>query len=233
MIQNFALVTLSFCTMFLAAPVWAQDTDSDKAKSVDEIIARGTIQTDPAMSAWHAGDYATAEIEFDKNAFCALRAERLFFAGVESARDSSITANIAADSVGPSLGAGGQGGVAAPPNNSSTLAPQFNSSPFGNNESATKRTCEDRGFQLYMRGLSQLKLGKMAEAKKSLSRAANMRKNLYDAHFRLGLMEYQDGNLKEAQKQLKKLKKLKTKYSEGEASKEINAQISYLTKLVG
>jgi len=52
----------------------------------------------------------------------------------------------------------------------------------------------------------------MAEAKKSLSRAANMRKNLYDAHFRLGLMEYQDGNLKEAQKQLKKLKKLKPNY---------------------
>jgi len=142
MIQNFALVTLSFCTMFLAAPVWAQDTDSDDAQSVDEIIARGTIQTDPAMSAWlagdyatdpamsawHAGDYATAEIEFDKNAFCALRAERLFFAGVESARNSSITANIAAESVGPSPGAGGQGGVAAPPNNSATLAPQFNTS---------------------------------------------------------------------------------------------------------
>jgi len=116
MIQNFALVTLSFCTMFLAAPVWAQDTGSDDAQSVDEIIARGTMQTDPAMSAWHAGDYATAEIEFDK---------------------------------------------------------------------------------------------------------------------RLGLMEYQDGNLKEAQKQLKKLKKLKPKYREGEVSKEINAQISYLTKLVG
>ena len=233
MMQNCAFVTLSFCAIFLAAPVWAQDTDSDNAQSVDEIVTLGTIQTDPAMSAWHAGDYATAEIEFDKNAFCALRAERLFFAGVESARNSSITANIAANSVGQSPGAGGQGGVTAPPNNSSTLGPQFNSSPFGNNESATKRTCEDRGFQLYMRGLSQLKLGKMAEAKKSLSRAANMRKNLYDAHFRLGLMEYQDGNLKEAQKQLKKLKKLKPKYSEGEASKEINAQISYLTKLVG
>jgi len=45
-------------------------------------------------------------------------------------------------------------------------------------------------------------------------------------------MEYQDGNLKEAQKQLKKLKKLKPKFREGEVSKEINAQISYLTKLV-
>jgi len=53
---------------------------------VDEIVSRGTIQTDPAMSAWNAGDYATAEIEFKQNAFCALRVERNFQAGIEMPR---------------------------------------------------------------------------------------------------------------------------------------------------
>lgn len=232
MIHKFTFIALSSLLTSVAMPVSAQDTGSQNEQVVDEVIARGTLQTDPAMSAWHAGDYATAEIEFDKNAFCALRAERLVFAGVESARNSSLTANIAADSVAPSPGAGGQGGVAAPPNTAAS-APQFNTSPFGKNESAKKRTCEDRGFQLYMRGLSQLKLGKTVEAKKSLSRAAKMRKNLFDAHFRLSLLEYQDGNLSEAEKHFKKLRKLESKYIKSSAKEEIQAQILYLKNLLG
>lgn len=221
-----ALIFLSLGLLFSGAAA------AQEAEPVDEIIARGTIQTDPAMSAWNAGDFATAEIEFDKNAFCALRAERNFTSGLETARDSSITANVAADAVGPPQVTGGQGGVSV-----SQAAPapqaQFNSSNFKKNKSATKRTCEDRGFQLYMKGLSQLKLGKTIEAKETLSRAANMRKDLYDAHFRLSLLEYQDGNIDEANKQLKKLKKLEPRYKNGDANKEIKAQIKYLKSLLG
>ena len=47
--------------------------------SIEEIITTGTIQTDPAMSAWRSGDFETAEIEFKQNAFCALRIERKLY----------------------------------------------------------------------------------------------------------------------------------------------------------
>ena len=226
---SFAILVLGSLSIM---PAWAQDTASEGTQAVDEIISRGSIQTDPAMSAFRSGDFATAEIEFDRNAFCALRAERNFTSSVEAARDSSISANLAADAVSTPQPSGGQGGVliveAAP-----APAPQFNSSNFKTKDSDTKRTCEDRGFQLYMRGLSQLKLGKTAEAKKSLARAANMRKNLYDAHFRLSLLEFQDGNLKEANKEFKKLKKLQSRYKSGDSNQEIKAQIAYLKKLLG
>ena len=225
--KHFSLVLIFSFAVISAESSVAQDT-----QPVDEIIARGSIQTDPAMSAWNSGDFATAEIEFDKNAFCALRAERNFASGIEAARDNSITANVAADAVGPPQVTGGQGGVSI---TSAAPAPtaQFNSSSFKNKESATKRTCEDRGFQLYMKGLSQLKLGKREKAKESLSRAADMRKNLYDAHFRLALLEYQDGNIEKANKQFKKLRKLQSRYKKGDANKEIKAQIKYLKSLLG
>lgn len=222
--QTLSLILLG---LMISTAATAQD-----AEPVDEIIARGSIQTDPAMSAFRAGDFETAEIEFDKNAFCALRAERNFTSGVERARDSSIRSNVAADAAGSSQVSGGPGGVVVV---DATPAPtaQFNASTFKNKESETRRTCEDRGFQLYMRGLSQLKLGKRAEAKESLSRAANMRKNLYDAHFRLSLLEYQDGNLEKANKQFKKLQKLQSRYRKGDSHKEIKAQINYLKSLLG
>lgn len=228
--KNTVLITFLSLSFLSITPAWSQGVSNPEP--VDEIISRGSIQKDPAMSAWNAGDYATAEIEFDKNAFCALRAERNFTSGLETARDSSITANIAADAVGPPQVTGGQGGVSIAEAGPAPAA-QFNSSNFKKNKSATKRTCEDRGFQLYMKGLSQLKLGKTVEAKESLSRAAAMRKNLYDAHFRLSLLAYQDGDLEKANKEFKKLRKLQSRYKKGAANKEIKSQIKYLESLLG
>jgi len=158
-------LTLLSLGLISAIPTWAQDADP-----VDEIISKGTIQQDPAMSAWNAGDYATAEVEFKRNAFCALRVERNFRAGVEGARDSTVRADVGTDFDQVGAGAGGPGGgpvgrTAPPP----TPNANIESSSLRNKDSATKRTCEDRGFQLYMMGMSQLKLGKRAEAKQSLT----------------------------------------------------------------
>ncbi len=229
--RNICLMIIAFSSLG-AGITWAQDGASQDKSSVDEIISRGSIQTDPAMSAFRAGDYATAEIEFEKNAFCALRAERNFVSGIETARDSSITSNLTADAVSVPQPVGGLGGASVVEAAPAPTA-QFNSSSFKNKDSETKRTCDDRGFQLYMMGLSQLKLGKTKAAKKSLQRAANMRKNLYDAHFRLSLLEYQDGDIEKAKKQFKKLQKLESSYKFGEANKEIKAQIVFLKKLLG
>lgn len=227
--KRITLVTLLLFSLLSSAPIWAQDPEP-----VEEIIARGTIQTDPAMSAWNAGDFATAEIEFKRNAFCALRAERNFTSGVESARDNSIRSDVAVDAVGPPQVSGGQGGViitpSAPPPSPVT---RLNSSDFKNEDSPSTRTCEDRGFQLYMMGMSQLKLGKREDAKKTLIRAANMRKNLSDAHFRLSLLEYQDGNIDKAKKHLKKLHKLESRCRTCKAKDEMKAQLQYLKNLLG
>lgn len=223
-----ALTLLSMGLIFAGASA-AQD-----AEPVDEVISQGSIQTDPAMSAWNSGDFATAEVEFKRNAFCALRVERNFRSGVEGARDSTVRADVGVDFDQAAAGAGGQGGApigrTAPP---PTPSANIESSNFRNKDSETKRTCEDRGFQLYMMGMSQLKLGKTAEAKESLIRAAAMRKNLYDAHFRLSLMEYQDGNIEKAHKQFKKLRKLESKCKGCDAKDEIKAQIKYLKGLLG
>ena len=215
--------------LFFASPAYAQDENYERE---DEVIARATVQTDPAMSAWNAGDFVTAEIEFKQNAFCALRAERNFIAGVESARDSAINSNISA-SAGLAPSAAGPDGAAISAATSTSNAPVGNpGNNFKNKVSNTKRTCEDRGFQLYMLGLSQLKLGKREEAKATLIRAAAMRKNLFDAHFRLALMEYQDGDLKKANKHFKKLRKLEPKCKGCASKEEIKAQIQYLDNLL-
>ena len=228
--RNRILITLLSMTALSVTSSWAQE-----AEPVDEIVSHGSIQKDPAMSAWNAGDYETAEIEFGKNAFCALRSERNFLSAVESARESSINANVASG-IGATVGStagipSGSGSSGSQPQPTSST--RLNSNNFKNKNSNLKRTCEDRGFQIYMMGMSQLKLGKRDEAKKTLIRAAKMRKTLYDAHFRISLLEYQDGNIEQANKHFKKLRKLESKYKKGENHKEIKAQIKYLKNLLG
>ncbi len=213
--------------LILSSPALSQESGLN-----DEIVSKGTIQKDPAMSAWIAGDYATAEVEFKRNAFCALRAQRNFISSVESARDNATNSVVntgVADTISAQSGSGLQSGGSATTINPST---RVTSNDFKNKESETKRSCDNRGFQIYMTGLSQLKLGKRDEAKKSLKRAVAMRRSLYDAHFRLSLMEYQDGNLEQSKKHFKRLTKLESRYKSGEANVEIKAQISYLKELL-
>ena len=221
----FVAALISFAALSIT-PVNAQDTEP-----VDEIISHGSIQEDPAMSAWNAGDYKTAEIEFGKNAFCALRAERNFASALESARESSISSTVGTNLSQNVTSTGVTSGVnVSPPPSSST---RLNSNNFKNRTSELKRTCEDRGFQIYMKGLSQLKQGKRNEAKKTLIRAAKMRRSLYDIHFRLSLLEYQDGNIEKANKHFEKLRKLAPKCKGCDAEGEIKAQIQYLKNLLG
>lgn len=212
----------------------SQDKSENNQETIDEVIALGTKQTDPAMSAFRSGDYATAEIEFKRNAFCALRATRNFRSGIEAAQDSTIRADVGTDfdsSPGSSGGLGNTPGpVATPP----VPTVNLNSSDFVKNDSNEKRTCEDRGFQIYMMGMSQLKLGKREEAKLAFSRAVKMRKTLFDAHFRLGLLEYQDGNVKAANSHFEKIKKIEARCKNRcDARDEIKSQIEFMQKLFG
>ncbi len=222
-------------TVALAGTAQAQSSQTNTVE--DEVVAIGTIQVDPAMSAWNAGDYATAEIEFDRNAFCALRVERGFRAGVESARESAFRSEqfAAQAAQAPTINGPGVGGGAVNTVDSAggSASSQLNTQSLDRREDATKRTCENRGFQIYMRGMSQLKQGKMAEAKASLEQATNLNRQLFDAHFRLSLMEYQSGDIKAATKEARALRRIAKKCRRCNAKEEIMAQLAYLDQLLG
>lgn len=236
--KNFVLA-LALVGTAVSAPSYAQQApEAEEIQSADvpdEVIATARKQTDPAMSAFLSGDYETAEIEFDRNAFCALRVERNFRAGLDSAQENAIRANTAGDGNAPQQPTGGQGGAGGGITLSGPTAVSvnnLNSSSFKRSESAKRRTCEDRGFQVYMKGLSQLELGKTAEAKKTLSQATKIHRTLYDAHFKLSLLEYQEGNLDKAQKELKKLRKIAERCKRCDAKPEIEGQVKYLDTLL-
>ncbi len=219
----------SIC-LILTPPTFAQEKEE-----MDEVIARGTHnRTDPAMSAYLAGDFETAAVEFKANAFCALRASRNFTSSVESARDSTLRFdnNIGGDTSAQPTGGPGGGPVTIQTAPSATPSPTLNSSNFDNSETTDKRSCRDRGFQLYMAGLSQIKLGQFDEAKESLKTATFIRTSIYDAHFRLALLEYQDGNIKKAKKELKKLSKLEAKCRDCDSKKEMQEQVAYLKNIL-
>lgn len=63
--------------------------------------------------------------------------------------------------------------------------------------------------------------------------SAAIRKDLYDAHFRLGLLEYQDGNFSHKKRYFEKFKKLEPRYKHDGSNKEIRVQIQYLNNVLG
>lgn len=228
--MKLATAVVMFLGIALASPALSQDSTP-----VDEIVVTGTKQQDPAMSAFLSGDFATAEIEFEKNAFCALRATRNFRSGVQDAADSTIRADVSTDAnvaQQPTGGQGSAGGITAPSAPNVAPSANVNSSDFQRTKSDKKRTCQDRGYQVYMKGMSQLKLGKTAEAKSTLYKATKIHRTIYDAHFRLSLLEYQEGNIEKANKELKKLKKIADRCRRCEAKEEIRGQINYLSNLL-
>ncbi len=225
-------LTVAFLITCISMPAAAQDTQNE-----DEVIVSGTVRTDRAMSAYLAGDYEVAEIEFMKNARCALRAVRNLQAGVESAVESTnrTDPSVGTNTAPQPAGSPGGGAVSLPtaPNSVPTASMRGSSFQKKDSLSVADRTCADRGFQLYMMGLSQIKLGKLDEAKKNFKSATVLRKTIYDAHFRLALLEYQDGNIDKAKKQFKKLKRLEAKCRDCESKDDMLQQVQYLKKLLG
>jgi TolA-binding protein len=139
-----------------------------------------------AMDAFMRGDFATAEVEFKKNIRCIRRDElQLQYSFTQGLLEMSRAA--------PGYG----------------NAPHVRSLPLRPDELA-ERTCHSKEWQYYMIGLSQVQLGRFADAKKSFATVASMGKEdaLFDAHYRLGLLELLDGDVNGADRQLTKLTKL-------------------------
>ena len=202
-----AVLALSL-VVIAVSPASSQLSDQPEGPAEDEVIVEGTIRgADPAMSAWLAGDYVTAEIEFEKN-FSRLKR-------IESAKRSAIEQN-ASDAIQGQIMAGANtdsgssaestsGGVEP----TSTTAQVYTNQRFrpGDEDPNTIGSGNDLGGQLYMAGMSELRLGKLDEAKESFDRALFYNQTLHDARLRRGLLAVAEGDMSEARRQLERLQR--------------------------
>ena len=201
---------LSLLAATLVAPAaFAQDADPDAPAVIeDEVIVEGVRRgADDAMAAWLRGDYATAEIEFEKNFSRLKRFESLRRSSIEQNASDAILGEVNA---GINTGSGGgQGTTQAETDVAATASSIYTNKRFrpGDDDPNLISSGNDLGGQLYMAGMSELQLGKYAEAKESFERALFFNETLHDARLRLGLLAVQEGDMKEANKQLAKLEK--------------------------
>ncbi|MEL7232767.1 MAG: tetratricopeptide repeat protein [Pseudomonadota bacterium] len=194
-----AVLALSAC---LLMPITAIAQNAEPIE--DEIIVEGERRgADPAMDAWLKGDYVTAEIEFEKN-FSVLKKG-------QTRLRSAIEQNVS-DAVGGQLNElanTGSGANAASAEASQTafnsVAPITTNQRFKPEDENLISSGTDLGGQLYMAGLSELKQGKIDEAKESLKRALFYNETLHDARYRLGLIALGTGERDVAEEQLEKL----------------------------
>ena len=190
----------------LAISLWASVASAqDTAPVEDEVIVEGQVRGgDPAMAAFLSGDYATAEIEFERNFRNLKRVEFLRETFFDAARlDAAAAAPIGSDSLGGGLQASS---VQPDPGLSNLLIGQTRQKDREDDGIMFSGT--DKGYQLYMMGLSQIQLGKYEDARENMARALNLNRTLHDARVRLALLDWEmTGSPETAQEQLEKLKR--------------------------
>jgi len=215
-------VTLTFIN---AMPLAAQEppnsnpeiasSPSTQNPIADEIVVTGqrTPSNHPGMQAFFKGDYATAEITFERDF---LRFKRAITAR-ENASFNAITGQIQFENI---ANASSSSNVNAISNTPSTLSNNTNISTndLSNNESSGQSILTDGvinnfdfSFSKYMAGLSQIQLGKFKDAKKSFKTVIHYNSKNYDARLRLGLIHLRDREYEKAATQLEKIDKLRLK----------------------
>jgi hypothetical protein len=193
----------------------------------EEVVVVG--RRDRAMDAFMRGDFVTAEKEFKDNFRCIRREEML----QDFSLEQGVTDAQRATTLGAPQNAIGDAG-----------APQVYNSPVLYNaplrpEQIAERTCSSPEWQLYMIGLSQIQLGHLADAKKSLDRATQRSQDLllFDADFRVGLLELLDGRIERAERRLKRLDRMRRTCDKRgmrcEVHADLDAAIAYLGKSIG
>lgn len=190
---------LTLTTLLIAAPLASAQpmsagagTDALANEDEDTVIVVEGYRRDRALDAFLRGDFATAEVEFGNNWRCIWRNQRLFEAAVRDQMSSAMA---------PST-----------PTGSNHMSEQrfLRLNMPQRADEIRERTCFNPEWQFYMMGLSQIQLGKFAEAKESLYRAAWRTKEdlMFDAHYRIGLLELMDGNIERADRRLSYLTRL-------------------------
>lgn len=199
----------------------AQENTSAGQTKPEEIIVKGTKNSgwSKGMDAYLSGDFSTAEIEFERN-FRSLKR-------VERARENAIRDTaLGLDRADTFNSAGGTtGSTVSTPNGSAQVQSSAGNAPafgvagnYANNARGGgsiltdgKITQKDFAFSKYMSGLSEIKLGKLEEARTSLKSSVKYDGTNFDARMRLGLLYVQKLDFKNAGKQLEALDKLSKK----------------------
>ena len=208
-----------------------QSSPPEKAqqeKEEIEIIIVNGSNLDAAKRAFNAGDFELAEIEFKKNAKCALRIERNKQAFVSGLQSSSIN-NSLQSTASIQSGSSSQSSSNA---NLSSLSSGIGGKSANQTESIAvrNRTCSNRGYQLYMTGLSQIQLGRTDEAEKNLKTASFLNKNIYDAHYRIALMQLLRNDTGGAQERLSNMQGILKNCRDCEGRKELVVSIDFIKK---
>ena len=199
---------------------FAQSSDQNQDSQIDEIIVKGTTIWDSheGLEAFRNGDFEKAEIEFEQE-FKSLKRAKSNLENSAIAADVSFDRAQAQGQAGiGGVGSGGPGG-GPPPSASTTVTPDLGVTGNFKSKRAKGRsvlndgqvTQQDFAFTKYMSGLSEIKLGKFEEAKKSLKSSINFDKGNYDARMRLGLLYVLENDFDKAADQLEALEKLRTK----------------------
>jgi tetratricopeptide (TPR) repeat protein len=226
-------VKVSAGLLIIALPFFAAAQEDSSKKSdqqtTDKIerIEVNAVYGDAALRAFNSGNFELAEVEFKKNAKCALRAERNKRAGIEGLISSQISNNMLAtqtSNTATQYSQSGSGNVSASSINQSARTNK------DANKELRKRTCDNRGFQLYMMGLSQIQLGRPEEAEKNFKTAVVLNKNLYDAHHRLALMKLLREDKSGAKNELSSIKNVLDRCYDCESRDKILARVDFLEK---
>lgn len=228
--RRFATSIILAGTMALAAPMALSQEATGSAAAAEEnrdervldSITVTAVQDDAAMAAFQAGDFETAEVEFLDNAMCALRRERNLTASVENAQIGTARAEAFSNAAASNSGATTQGaGAGAPPQGTAVGIASLSGVRADNVRTTYDRTCEKRGRQLYFAGLSQIQLGKTDEALRNLERATAASRILYDAHYKIGLIQILNGKPGQAKSELKAIEGILKRCRDCEAKQEI------------
>jgi hypothetical protein len=228
-----AFITTVFCSMFLIPTTAYSQTTSQteeiakEEQEIERIIVSGQ-NYDEAMKAFNAGNFELAEIEFKKNAKCALRVERNKQAFVGGLQNSSIN-NSLQNTASIQSSTQPQGNTSGPSSNP-TSGIRGNGENKRKNTTVRARTCSDRGYQLYMTGLSQIQLGRAEEAEKNFKTASFLNKNIYDAHYRVALMQLLRSDKDGAQSRLSDIQDVLSRCRDCEAREEIITRIDFIEK---
>ena len=231
------------CLLLGTTNLFAQETETpntqtsiptqenqSKADRQDDNIERIEVTAgfnNKAMKAFNSGQFDIAEIEFKKNAVCARIVESNQQATIDTLVNNTIRGEIKA------TGTGTNTNIESNVNN--TVAPSVNygggavaiSTP---NEKIKKLACTNRGFQLYMTGMSQIQLGRAQEAEENFETATFLNKNLYDAHHRLALMKLLRDDVKGAEDEFASMKRILNRCRKCDVRDEIIARVDFIEK---
>jgi tetratricopeptide (TPR) repeat protein len=187
----------------------AADASAAVQGEEQQVIVVEAWRRDRALDAFLRGDFATAEVEFGKNLRCVQRNQRQFEFALR------------------------QGLIDMARGSPNAFIHSLPKHP----DEIRERTCYGEEWQLYMMGLSQIQLGRFAEAKKNLKRAAHISKDdlLFDAHYRVGLLELLEGDVESANRRLVRLTRM-TRSCLARRGCEVGADMevatAYLTRAV-